>query len=440
MKTRPVLALVPLTLLALGIGPCSPSVPDCRFGAGALPVDTLPPGTPHGDAIPIQHIVVLMQENRSFDHYLDQLFRENAPPARRLAPLPPNPDPLGGPPIHPFHQTHVCEVADLNHSWDGTHNSWDNGQMDGFTAANENSLDPNGSRTMGYHDGADLPFYYALYSTFAMGDRYFASVLGPTYPNRLYLFAATSFGHIKNDFPKKGEYSPSIFDRLDDGGVSWKVYYSDLPFTVLLDRVIKSPAKQATIDQFYVDAAAGTLPQVSVLEPAYFGTAAEESDEHPPSDFQVGQNFVAGVIQALFASPNWPTAALFLTYDEHGGYYDHVPPPAACVPGDKPPMLQPGNYVADFDHFGVRVPFVVISPFSKPHFLSHVPHDHTSITRFIEARFDLPALTGRDANSVPPFEFFDFEHPAFLTPPSLPDAPIDEDQLAQCLDPGNDDF
>ena len=439
MTTRPLLLLVPLALAALGLGPCS-STPDCRFGAGALPVDTLPAGSPHGAAIPIDHIVVLMQENRSFDHYLDQLFRENAPPARRLAPLPPNPDPLGGPPIFPFHQTRVCEVADLNHSWDGTHNSWDNGKMDGFTAANVNALDPSGARTMGYHNSADLPFYYALYSTFAMGDRYFASLLGPTYPNRLYLFAASSFGHIKNDFPKKGEYAPSIFDRMEDAGIAWRVYFSDLPFTALLARVASNGAKTTTIDNFFVDAAAGNLPQVSILEPKYFGTVAEESDEHPPSDFQIGQDFVASVVQAMLQSPNWPSSVLFLTYDEHGGYFDHVPPPAACVPGDKPPMLQSGNYVADFDHFGIRVPFVVVSPFSKPNFVSHVPHDHTSITRFIEARFDLPALTGRDANSTPPFEFFDFEHPAFLTPPTLPEAPIDEDQLAECQGAPNDDF
>ena len=113
---------------------------------------------------------------------------------------------------------------------------------------------------------------------------------------------------------------------------------------------------------------------------------------------------------------------------------------AACVPGDKPPMLQPSNVVADFDRYGIRVPFVVVSPFSKPNFVSHVVHDHSSITRFIEARFDLPALTGRDANSTPPFEFFDFEHPAFLTPPTLPEAPIDQDQLAECQAPPGTGF
>src|SRR5215470_4958978 len=128
--------VVVLLAACVMVAPSVASAQSCTFGAGALPVDTLPAGSPHGSAIPIDHIVVLMQENRSFDHYLDQLFRENAPPARRLAPLPPNPDPLGGPPIFPFHQTRVCEVADLNHGWDGTHNSWDNGKMDGFTAAN----------------------------------------------------------------------------------------------------------------------------------------------------------------------------------------------------------------------------------------------------------------------------------------------------------------
>jgi phospholipase C len=434
VKRLSLLLLAP-SLALLGLtGPCGSQQPDCRFGPGALPVDTLPAGAPHGDQIPIDHIVVLMQENRSFDHYMDQIFRQGAPPERRLAPLPPNPDPTGGPPIHAFHQTLKCEVADLAHSWNAAHQEWDGGLNDGFTAANAVAADPSGSRTMGYYDGTDLPFYYALYSTFAMSDRHFSSVLGPTYPNRLFLFSGTSFGHVQNDFPSPAdEYSPSIFDVLESAGVSWKVYFNDLPFTALMSGALADGSSHlVAMPQFYVDAAAGNLASVVFIEPMYEGTKAQESDEHPPANPQVGQAFVAQVVNALFASPNWPHTAFVLTYDEHGGYYDHVPPPAACVPGDRPPILHPGQVVADFDRYGFRVPFVLVSPYARPHYVSHVVEDHTSILRFIETRFDLPALTARDANADPMLDLFDFDQPAFLNPPTLPPATIDPTGAAQC--------
>ena len=125
--------------------------------------------------------------------------------------------------------------------------------------------------------------------------------------------------------------------------------------------------------------------------------------------------------------------ALFLDYDEHGGFYDHVPPPPACVPDDIPPMLQTGDTPGAFDRYGIRVPAVVVSPYARPHYVSHRVYDHTSVLRFIETRFDLPALTRRDANADPMLRLFKFSRPAFATPPSLPAAPIDPDQETQCL-------
>ncbi len=428
------LLLIAIALATAGFTGSCEQTPDCRFAAGALPADTLAPGGLHGAQIPIDHIVVLMQENRSFDHYFDQLFREGAPPERRLAPLPPNPDPTGGPPIHPFLQTRLCDVADVSHSWNASHQQWNGGQNDGFAASNAVPQDPSGSRALGYYGGADLPFYYALYSTFSMSDRHFASLLGPTYPNRMFLLAGTSYGHVHNDFPAgANEYSPSIFDRLTDAGISWKVYFGDLPFTSMFARVRQFGAERSVpTAEFYADAAAGTLPQVTFIEPKYFGGPNEESDEHPPANPQAGQAFVAQVVRALFDSPLWPHTALFLTYDEHGGYYDHVPPPPACVPGDRPPILHEGDVAADFDRYGFRVPFVLVSPYARPHYLSHRVQDHTSILRFIETRFDLPALTARDANADPLLDLFDFQSPAFLTPPVLPDATIDPVRAAQC--------
>ncbi len=371
-----------------------------------------PSGRPRLQAprqIPIDHVVVLMQENRSFDHYLGQLRRFD--PTLDVEPLPEdasNPDPANaaGAPIRAFHQAKLCEVADLDHSWNGTHKQWNSGRMDGFTKTNVDPNDPTGSRAMGYYNEQDLPYYYALYSTFAMGDRYFSSVLTQTFPNRFYLVAGTSFGHIRNDSPPGNvpdEFSQrSIFNLLDEAGITWKVYVSDLALTNEFGYVRKhAPGHVVPIGEYFKDAQASTLPQVAFIEPRYVGTKNFENDEHPPANVQVGQKFVADVIGALFLSPQWGSSALFLTYDEHGGYYDHVPPPPAPVPDDVPPMLESGDEPGAFDRYGIRVPAVVVSPFSKKHFVSHVPHDHASILRFIEVRFGLPAPTRRDASADP---------------------------------------
>jgi phospholipase C len=387
--------------------------------------------------LPIDHIVVLMQENRSFDTYLGHLKAydstldvESEPPTAS------NPDPTNpsGPAITAFHQTNLCEVADLSHSWNNVHAEWDNGAMDGFTASNAVPADPTGSRTMGYYTQNELPFYYELFRTFAMGDRYFSSVLGPTFPNRFSFLAGTSFGHIANDIPTNtGQFSqPAIFNSLDAAGVTWKIYVSSstLIFGDEFAYVRGHSGNIAPVSTYFSDAQAGTLPQVAFIEPLFQGAKNVENDEHPPSNVQVGEKFSADVIDALFASPEWSSSALFQTYDEHGGYYDHVPPPAAPVPDGIAPMLQPGDTVAGFDRYGVRVPVIVVSPYSRNHFVSHVVHDHTSILRFIEMRFGLPALTNRDASSDPMFEFFSFQSPPFLTPPTLPAAPVDLTQPA----------
>jgi phospholipase C len=426
------LALLALLLLAPSARAQAPLA--CSFGAGALPAVTLPAGDPHGDQIPVDHIVVLMQENRSFDHYLGRLHRQGQRKAEGEPARASNPDPTGGPDIRPFHQTQNCEVADLNHGWTGSHHEWNGGTMDGFTAANAVGADPTGRRTMGYYTRRDLPFYYRLYRTFAIGDRYFCSLLGPTFPNRYYLLAGTSFGHISNDFPSGASQwaQRSVFDLLDEAGVSWRIYQSQLPFGELFAHVRANADKVVAIDRYFTDAAAGTLPQVAFVDPIFAGAPNVENDEHPPANVQVGQAFAARVIRGLLASPLWSTSALFLVYDEHGGFFDHVPPPPACVPDDVPPNLGADDVDAAFDRYGFRVPVVVVSPFARKHFVSHVVHDHTSILRFIETRFDLPALTRRDANADPMLEFFDFAKPRFVRPPRLPSARIDAKRLPQC--------
>ena len=270
-------------------------------------------------------------------------------------------------------------------------------------------------------------------TAFAIGDRYFASVPGPTFPNREYLLAGTSFGHIRNDLPAGGLSGRSVFNQLDEAGVSWKIYFSDVPAGFLFAYVRTHAAGHVVpISQYFADAAAGRLPQVAFLDPMFGGNKNTETDEHPPANIQIGQQLVARVVNALFKSPNWPWSALFLTYYEHGGYFDHMAPPSAVAPDDIAPMLGPGDTVAGFDRYGVRVPSVVVSPFARPHFVSHDVFDHTSILRFVEKRFGLPALTRRDAAADPMFDLFDLKKPALLHPPTLQPAVVNPAQFAAC--------
>jgi len=398
----------------------------CQFKAGALPEDTLGATVPRGAEIPLDHIVVLMQENHSFDNYFGRLPAFGQRSVDGLPAQASNPDAHGAR-VPSFHQESYC-TADTDHSWTGSHLEFNDGENSGFVTRN----DPDGERAMGYYDERDLPYYYALAKTFAVADRYFCSVLGPTFPNRSYLLAATSFGHVRNDSGPFGR--PSIFDNLTAHNISWRVYYNDAPYSSLLFGVAGGP-NVTRFAHFLSDAADGTLPQVSFIDAA-MGLGGVELDEHPPANIQQGEQFAAQVTEAVLNSPNWPQTVLFITYDEHGGFYDHVPPPPACPPDDIEPTLVPSDpesdFPARFDRYGFRVPLLAISPYTKPGFVSHTIYDHTSILRFIEARYDLPALTSRDANATPLLDLFDFSRPRLLNPPALPDAPVDAAHLEQC--------
>jgi phospholipase C len=359
----------------------------------------------------IKHVVVLMQENRSYDSYFGHLY-QHGQPASSVEPNTGNPDPVhAGKVIRPYRMTKMCTVSDLDHSWTGTHEEWNNGKMNGFTAANVDSVDPVGRRAMGYYDDSVLPFYYSLANQFAIADHYFASVLTQTFPNRFYLLTGTSFGHIRNDYPPAGGYTQkTVFRLLDEATpkVSWKIYLASAQVELLFKYVQRNLDHVKTMSQYYKDAAAGKLPQVAFVESDPLGDVNHESDEHPPANVQVGQRFTHDVIKALVASPNWSSSAMFLTYDEHGGYYDHVPPPPARAPDNIPPMRMAGDAPGGFDRYGIRVPTIVISPYARKHFVSHTTYDHTSILRFIEKRFGLPALTKRDKAADPMLGMFDF--------------------------------
>ena len=431
-------------VIALVVAACTPKPPcapadtcraACAFGAGDLATATLAGVAPLGRAIPIDHVVLVMQENRTFDHYFSSL----TVPGQTVdgaAPDATNPDPTGASAaIARFHQTAYC-FDNPAESWDEVHAELHGGALDGFTAQNATASDPTGARAMGYFDETDLPYYYALARAFATSDRHFASVLANSWTNRSYYMAGTSYGITTNTLPPQrdahGNLLPNLFTRLNDAKVTWTIYADDFPTIGILDETYaKNIAHVFPVQQFFDDAAAGMLPSVAIVEGSDM-KGGVSPDEDPPADMQVGEQLVASIVAAVTASAQWPSSAIFLSYDEQGGFYDHVVPPAACAPDDTPPHDGSGNVIAGaFDQYGLRVPLIVVSPYAKRGYVSHAVTDHTSLLRFVEARFELPALTHRDANAVPPFDMFDFAHPD-TSLPALPAAPLDAAQQSSC--------
>jgi phospholipase C len=399
---------------------------DCEYRRGALPAETLGEEVPVGQDIPIDHFILLMLENRSFDHYFGTMEGVDGIPEGFTMPD------ANGDPVAPFHETRYC-IEDVRHGWNDSHVQYNEGANDGFVVNN----DPNGARALGYFTEEDLPFYHDLYKTFAMSDRHFCSMLGPTWPNRMYYMAGTSFGFTNNQPVATSEFYDSrphhVFDALDQAGVEWRLYFSDLPtpiglFPAMLPRVDTS----RTIDTFLRDLEDGDLAPVTYLDPS-FTAGVEQTDEHPPASPQFGQAFVKMIVEALMQSEFWSRSALIITYDEHGGFFDHVPPPPACAPDDHEPR-SPAGTPYRFDRLGFRVPLVVVSPYAKAGYVSHQTTDLTSVLRLVATRFGLPALTKRDANAWPLLDMFDFENPPHMNPPALVDALIDDERTMTCHD------
>src|ERR1035437_501455 len=273
---------------------------------------------------------------------------------------------------------------------------------------------------MGYWEQAGVPFYYSLASAFPIADRYFCSMLGQTSPNRRSLLAATSIGQVDDTTPALTDYPPNgtIFDELDANGLTWKDYYTNLATTELYPPLYLKNlgSKVVPIAGFFADAAAGTLPDVCLVEPEY-GT----QDEENPQNIAQGEAFAAQVINAVVAGPAWDRTLLIWTFDEHGGYYDHVPPPPAVPPDSIAPQVPAGQGRAydGFARYGFRVPCAVVSPWARPRYVSHHVHDHTSILKLVETKWNLPALTFRDANADNLLDSLDLGHPTFRDPPTL---------------------
>jgi phospholipase C len=379
------------------------------------PGDRPDPRRPEGvDLLPqIEHIVIYMQENHSYDSYFGTLRRGDGYTIRGGVPLNSCVD-THGEVVRVTHAPDTCQQGQgVSQSWTATHRQIDSGRMDGF-------LFDDNRNAMRYWDGSDLPFYWSLASTFPLCDRWFASAPAQTYPNRMYLQAATCQDLISTDTTKVATMphpaGGTIWDKLNAFGIPWRDYAYDLPDVLLFPQTFSANVdKIRNFPQFLADCAAGTLPAVSIVS-----AGVEAYTEENPADIQLGEAFSSSVINAVMHSPAWPRTALLFMYDEHGGYYDHVPPPRAIPPDDIPPGVAPApGAPAAWDRYGVRVPAYVISPWARRNYVSHVVHDHTSVLRFIETKFNLGALTRRDANADNLLDCFDFHRPAFLEPPTL---------------------
>ena len=414
-----------------------------------------------GDLSKIKHVIFYLQENRSFDMYFGKLGAYRASrgigPASDLDSFDPQVTLKGFEGImrSPFHERTV-RTDEVAPSWKVDHDDLDrpgetfadsnsqcsgpptplcsagpgsNCKMDHFmfpNVAGTSVRDPNNDRTIGYYDQTDLPYYYELAAQFATSDRWFSPVLASTIPNRMYIFAGTSFGHVVDDpVPAGGWQQPTIFDELDAAGISWTYYHIDSNvFLAEWGNWAKHQPHVQDISSWYQALAQPNadelLPQVVFIERG--GT--DGLDEHPQNNIQFGAANAANIVNALLNSPAWASSAFLFTYDEGGGLYDHVPPFPETKPDAIQPILRPTYPCAGFNESGFRIPLIVISPWTRPHFVSHVNRDHTAILKFIETRFGLPALTARDAAQDDMLEFFDFSSPQLLNPPVLPQQPI----------------
>lgn len=422
----------------------------CKFTRGAMPAETLGKEIPVDKDLPIETVVLMMQENRSFDHYFGRYPKWAKRSDVEVAPDDAsNPESTGATPGASFpwtHAEHLC-FKDTGHGWRASHREWNDGKMNGFYEANHDPKDPleNGARAMWWYDEREIPFYYALAAQFGLADHYHCSLLGPTWPNRMFFYAGTSFGLTFNTFPNIASYTfpdkdAVLLDELEKRHVDWKIYTAGGPPGVqvaigpTLTTRFGRDVTLGTLEDFKADAAAGKLPPFVYVEANALNEGkASGNDEHPESTPQVGQKLVYDVVSALTRSPQWNKMAFFLTYDEHGGLYDHLPPPEACPPDNIDPILDKGDVTqGKFDRLGVRVPLIVVSPYTKKGYVSHAVYDHTSVLRFVQAKFKLPALTSRDANASIPIDFFDFASPPNLAPPSFPEPVIDPDGHAYC--------
>jgi phospholipase C len=362
--------------------------------AAAAPAELPPP-----DQSGIHHIVVVMMENRSFDHFLGWLPGANGTQAgltyfdsSQVA-------------HHTHHLTDPqgCAHPDPDHSFDGGRVEFNDGACDGWLRAGQND-----DYSIGYYRASDLPFYNGAAPYWTTCDNYFAAIMAPTFPNRLYQHAAQT-DRLENTATIST--LPTIWDRLADAGLSGRYYFVDAPFTALWGT--RYADISVPFAGFLADCAAGTLPQLAFVDPKFLdeetGTSA---DDHPHADIGAGQFFLNQVYEAVTSGPAWANTLLVINYDEWGGFFDHVPPQVA-------PDANPDGGLRGF-----RVPSLVISPRARRRHVASNVYDHTSVLKAVEWRWNLPPLTLRDSAARNIAEVLNFSGQPDLTAPRWDVPPV----------------
>lgn len=419
-------ALVTIRAALLGLAGVALTV----VGLGAVPPQVAAAHAPAGIE-KVKHIIWIIQENRSFDNYFGTYPGADGLPPGTCSPVLPGSARCTA----PFHMPAAMPPCDLAHRWVIAHAAYDHGAMDGFVWAEGTPY------TMGYYDERDIPNYWNYARHYTLCDRFFSSLMGASLPNHLYTVAAQSGGVINNIFSVKeiedtldtpGGYSfATMVNLFTKANVSWKYYVETQPVNPTgkkrdylahpdpkhyslwnplpgFKAIRENPAAMAhmvSLNEYFQDLDKGSLPEVAWIVPM------GRDSEHPPAPPWAGMWYVTRLLNALMQSPYWKDSVVFLTWDDYGGFYDHIAPPLVDAYG-----------------YGPRVPTLVISPFSRPGRISHRTYDFTSMLKFIELRFGLGHLTARDDRADGMFDSLDFTQPpdpplVIPIPANLPEAP-----------------
>lgn len=394
MRRRLAAALGAL-VVAASIGVGTPAAASTADAAARLPTTT-----------PIKHFLVLMQANHSFDNYFGTYPGADGLPAGTCVPVkPPAPTPC----VRPF-PIGGTAITDLGPSRTVYDKQYDGGKLDGFIAAYAQRASV-GNQPMGYYDATDIPYYWNIADNYVLFDRLFSSAAGGTVWNHMFWTTATPGNPAADAVPTAGlDAVPTIFDELQKAGIPWKFYvenyHADVTFRtpgkgnaaaqlvrvplLSYNRFLDNPALHSRIvdmTQYYRDLKAGTLPAVSFMVPS-------GASEHPPGSIRAGERFVRSLVGALMSSPSWNTSAFMLTYDDWGGWYDHVRPPSVDKYG-----------------YGFRSPALLVSPYARRGQVDHTTLDFTSELKFIENNWRVPALAARDRAANDITTAFDFSAP-----------------------------
>lgn len=357
---------------------------------------------------PIKRVVLLMMENHSFDQMLGSLapFHPSKDGVPGLDGIPEEASPRSNADAdgNVYYQRRTCA---LQMELDPDHDNkpvleqikdTNSGFIKSFVTAHPGSTKAQRQQVMDFYEFPFLPALHTLADNFLVCDRWFSSLPGPTWPNRFFALSGTSHGQVRMpeslrdpDFKAFFEQTQvTLFDRLNEAGQEWKIYFYDIASSWILvnQRKPENLARYWTIDHFFVDAAKKDgLPPFVFIEPKYFGQ--DQNDDHPPHNVMKGEKLIADVYNAIRSSPDWKETLLVVVFDEHGGFYDHVPPPTAQPPDDFGKLF-------DFRQLGVRVPAILISPWLARG-VDHTIFDHTSLLKYLTGKWNLGELGGRVA-------------------------------------------